>query len=342
MKYFLSLIALLSFTAFSQPGLKPQKADSCYKRGAQAGKKRFAEWECGKLAGVVDCNEKLELDPQSNTVLVASSHQPFTGRCETCHMNGLLERRVTFVNGKTEGSDTTTFKSGCPMVIRTHVQGVEHGQWTYFYDSLARPAWVQNYSMGLMHGEQVYFNRRGDTTKYEYYIDGVLNGKKLSFDSKGRRMKEVTYRKGIMDGPFLVYNGEGKIIEELTYKDGKKNGVFKYYYDDGTLLKTENWNMDVRNGEFKTLYYEGTLQTLEVYRKGQKEGWFEERYPDQKVKRKALYKKDILVEEHVFDEYGKETYTFGGQAKGGAEDDAMPVSGKKKKEKEKKPAAEGK
>ncbi|MFN6076612.1 MAG: hypothetical protein ACK46Y_13690 [Fluviicola sp.] len=69
-----------------------------------------------------------------------------------------------------------------------------------------------------------------------------------------------------------------------------------------------------------------------------REGWFEERFPDQAVKRKALYKKDVLIEEHVYDEEGREISSFGGTTNSGTEDDAMPNSkkDKKKKKKEKK------
>ena len=138
-------------------------------------------------------------------------------------MNGILERRVTFVNGKTSGIDTTYYASGCIMVIRNHVQGEENGQWTYFYDSTATVAWEMNYSVGQQNGSQVFYSpakkvgandfRQGDTTKYEYYINGVLNGKKISFDGKGKRTKQATYVNGLLEGPFLVFNSEGKIIE---------------------------------------------------------------------------------------------------------------------------------
>jgi len=98
------------------------------------------------------------------------------------------------------------------------------------------------------------------------------------------------------------------------------------------LLMTESWDNGVKNGEFKTFYYQGHLQVLETYKKGIKEGKFQEFYPDQKPKRLAVYVKNVLVEEHLFDELGNETHTFGGGAKSGAEDDAMPT----KKEKGKK------
>jgi antitoxin component YwqK of YwqJK toxin-antitoxin module len=445
MKLFSVLALLLTGTAFGQPPIPVVKKDSCYKQADARKKQRFPEWECGKLAGVVDCNEKLELDEGSNTVITASGKQPFSGTCETCHMNGLLERRVKFVNGKQDGIDTTKYATGCLMVIRSHVQGVENGHWTYFYDSLGTVAWEQNFSMGQKHGPQIYYSRKekasmGDTVKFETYTNGILNGPKITYDSKGKRQKMATYVNGLLEGPFLIYNPQGQIIEELNYKQGKKNGVFKYYYDDGKLLRTENWSMDAKNGEFKTFYYDQTLQTLETYKKSSnndpekrmdgevyecstkqtaeeiykmlnenmtakqireklseesgvnittgksinpdltpglegkkleggvnkpyelksnkkyyvvkvnrisslaqpevREGWFEEYYPDHKPKRRALYKKDVLIEEHVFDENGRETKTFGGEAKAGNEDDAVPTGGKKKKSKKPKKAKE--
>lgn len=331
MKQIVFFLSLLSFTAFGQI-TKPVKKEEkpCYDKSARNGGKRYTEWECGKLAGVVDCNEKLELDPQSNTVMSASSHKPFSGTCETCHMNGILERRVKFVNGKTEGVDSTTYSSGCLMVIRSHVGGVEHGKWSYYYDSTNYKAWEMNYNLGQLHGDQIYFSKRGDTTKLETYVNGVLNGQKVSY-WKGKRSKVVTYKNGLMNGPFLVYNEKDTIIEEINFRDGKKDGVFKYYYEDGKLLRTENWTMDVKNGEFKMFYYDGSVQKIETYRKGVREGLFEERFADKKVKRRSIYKKDVLIEEQVYDEQGRLVSSVGGQQKGGAEDDAVPTGDKKKK-----------
>jgi len=341
MKILAILAVLFSFSAFSQDiKVKPERKN-CYDKADALKKKRFAEWECGKIAGVVDCNEKLEMDEASNTVLTASMKKPFSGTCETCHMNGLLERRVTFVNGKTNGIDTTKYATGCLMVIRNHVMGSPNGVWTYYYDSTEIPAWEMQYAVGELNGVQVYYNKAGDTTKLETYNHGILNGAKVAYGANNKRVKQTNYVNGLLEGPFLIFNKDQKIIEELTYKQGKRNGVFKYYYDDGTLLRTENWTMDVKNGEFKTLYYQGHLQSIETYKKGLKEGLFEERFPDQKLKRRAIYKKDVLVEDHVYDEQGRETYTFGGTANTGAEDDAVPTGDKKKKpakvKKEKKP-----
>ncbi len=422
-------------------GLQPK--DSCYKKLDDRRKNRFAEWECGKIAGVVDCNEKLEMDPNTGIVITSGNKKPYSGQCETCHMNGVLERRVTFVNGKTEGVDTTYYKNGCIMAIRSHVQGVENGKWSYFADSCQIPIWEKNYSVGQLNGPQLTYSVRKsagkwkvDTVRFENYINGVLNGKKFSY-TNGKRTKEVNYVNGLLDGPFLLYNSEGTIIEESNYKQGKKHGIFKYFYDDGVLLKTEVWDMGSKNGEFKTFFYEGEIQSIENYKKsngkpgnyiyaeiyecftekdaqavygllreksselrkkvfedyvnrgaatyydekqieqkqrdflaGQKlgdsinapyshkgkfyvvnlykreslvkneykNGWFEERFPNKKIKRRALYEKDVLIEEHVYNENGTETRTVGASKTSNKEDDAMPTvdGGKKKKEKKKK------
>lgn len=431
MKNNILFLAFLSINLISLSQFEKIEKKECYQKSSDRKGKKFVDWECGKVAAIVDCNEKLELDEGSGMVLTASSGSPFSGTCETCHQNGILERRVTFVNGREQGSDTTTYESGCWMVVRNHINGKENGKWSFFYDSTGREAWEMNYYAGEKHGKQLFYNRRGDTTLFENYLNGVLHGvKKTYFKDSGKVEKVAMYTKGLLNGPYLVYNKQGKLIQKLNYKEGKKDGTFTYYYDDGTLLRTENWSMDAKNGEFKTFYYQGNLQTLESWKKGDnkeeayfsfdvyectsmdeakkiaeklsakipskkimtdyenssdvklieerlidqndrtylkgqklirgvneiykykdkyyvvlgidrqvivkreyKEGWFEERFPDQKMKRQALYKKDVLIEEHVFNESGKEIHTFGGTSSKGNEDDELPSNKKKGKKK---------
>jgi antitoxin component YwqK of YwqJK toxin-antitoxin module len=331
------VLGFISGFIFAQEDISVgNKKPKCFEKADAQKNKKFVDWECGKIAGIVDCNEKLEFDEGSNTIFSASSGSPYTGRCETCHQNGILERRITFMNGKEDGADTTYYQTGCLMVMRNHILGIENGKWLFFYDSTNYVAWEMNYLLGQKHGRQLFFSPRGDTTLEENYNNGVLNGVKKTYFRDAKLEKEVHYRKGIIDGPFLVYNKEGKLIQSSNYKEGKKNGVFTYNYDDGTLLRTENWIYDIKSGEFKTFYYQGAIQKIENYKRGLKEGWFEDRDSDQIVRRRALYKKDVMIEEHLFDDEGKEISTFGGAAKKGAEDDAMPADSKKKKTKKEK------
>ena len=334
----------VGFEASAQiPEIKQK--DSCYflydKSGNRTNSRRYADWQCGKLVGVIDCNEKLEYDQDADIIynrdLVNSQNagKPFSGTCETCHMNGILARRITFLNGKENGIDTTYYESGCPQVVRSHVQGSESGQWLYMYDSTQYLAWEMNYYLGEKHGKHIFMKKNGDTTKWENYKNGRLDGVKRTYYTDSKIKREVTYKEGILEGSFKIYNIEGVVIEEINYKEGKRDEECKYFYDDGKPLKIENWDMGVKNGEFKIFYYQGHIQESESYKKGKKEGWFTVYYPDSKTKTKALYKKDILIEEHRYDEQGRETYSFGTPTGDESEDDEMPTTKKSKRKKKK-------
>ena len=302
-------IFLLIFTNFFFCQLDKSGKKKCYEGNLKNGQK-YIEWQCGKTPGVVDCNAKIDFDERSKTYISASGGKPYTGKCETCYQNGMRERFMTFLNGKENGTDTTKYISGCPMVIRTHIEGFENGKWMYFYDSTNIVAWEMNYLVGQKHGKFAYFNSLGDTTLLENYAYDQLHGDKRIFYSNGKVKRSIHYTKGIIDGTFISYNKDGKMTEKLNYKVGKKDGLLTYYYDDGTLLKTENWLNDVKHGPFKTFYYQGFLQTLENYKKGIKDGWFEEYFPNKKLRIRSLYKKGVLLEEHEFNEKGKEIRTF--------------------------------
>jgi len=310
---------------------------------------QYATWECGKELGIVDCNRDLSYDEEMDLVFleasdfsnISGSNKPFTGTCESCHINGRKHRRIGFVNGREDGFDTTFYESGCPQVIRSFSMGKENGKWMYFYDSTSYLAWEENYVMTEKDGRQIYFakpirSEEGiyyqDTLKFENYKNGVLHGAKVTYykrdwEGKGGSIKrEVNYNEGVLNGAFKIYNLDGIVVEELNYNMGKKDQQCTYYYEDGTLLKTEVWSNGIRNGKFTTFYYQGHLQKTENYEDGVKEGWFKEYYSDEKLKRRVLYEADVLIEEYKYDESGRQVYVFPQFNAGGAEDDAAPGS----------------
>jgi len=312
----------------------------CYQKAQELRKQGIVLPECGKLAGVIDCNEELEYDQEldlffkkaKDFVRREGSGQTFSGSCETCFMNGLLERRIHFLNGREHGTDTTYYPSGCPQAIRSHLQGVESGTWIYFYDSTNITAWEINYYMGKKHGQVLYLKANGDTTKLESYKNDRLDGIKKEYYKGSKLKSEMSYKDGLLDGPFKFYNKDEMLLEEMNFKGNKKHGTQKYFYEDGVLLRTENWTNDVKTGEFKMFYHQGHIQSVETYdKKGLKDGKFEEYYPTHAPKRIAVYRKDQLVEEHQFDEHGNETFTFGGQLISDSEDDDLPSDQLKKK-----------
>jgi antitoxin component YwqK of YwqJK toxin-antitoxin module len=334
----LVLLLLLLPTLLNAQIPEPNSDEKCYDKAKRVNV-RVNGWECGKLLGVVDCNEKLTFDENSGLILAGNDGTPFTGSCETCFTNGLLERRIKFVNGKEDGPDTTYFRSGCRRIIRNHLQGSENGQWLMYYDSLDQLAWEINYLVGEKHGKSIYFTKDGDTTEWENYSHGLLNGVKRTYYPGTILKKEMTYVNGNLEGPFKYYSQDSTLLDDLNFRAGKKHGTLKYFYNDGNLLKVETWEDGVKNGEFKFFFIQGHVQSVENYKKGLREGEFLDYYPDQSLKRRHVYKKDVLIEDHQFNEEGVEVVTVGKPTNSKPqEDDDAPgtVSEKPKKDKKKK------
>lgn len=328
------------------------------KEAMQKSNSRYVEWECGKDPEIVDCNQALQLDPETERVYTngnandfSTGGQLYTGYCESCHNNGIRKRLVYFQDGLQNGKDTTYYESGCAQVVTSYANGIVNGTWTYYFDSSGYVAWEISYVNDKKHGRSIYFaqfpngkDREGypkftiDTLKIENYVDGVLDGSKKEYYKDSKIKRDVNYKMGRLHGAFKIYGEDGTLLEDLNFENGNKEGEQKYYYDNGAPLRTENWKKAQKEGVFTTFYIQGHIQSSEVYKKGQKHGWFEERFPDNSVKRRALYEKDVLIEEHVFDKYGNEIKTFGVEENANAtEDDAMPTEkGKKKKRKKKK------
>ena len=85
---FFILFALTS-SVYGQIGAIKKK--DCTEKGALRKRNvKYAEWECGKRAGTIDCNEKLSYNEDNNTFLAGIDASPYNGKCETCHNNGLI------------------------------------------------------------------------------------------------------------------------------------------------------------------------------------------------------------------------------------------------------------
>ena len=347
------LVIIISSIVFSQIG--DLRRAPCFSKAAERLGKKYVNWECKDGDNILDCNENLEVDQDSKLVITRETGNLFSGDCETCHDNGLRERLVRFDGGKVDGIDTTYYQSGCPQVVRNHLLGNENGRWTFYNDTSGMVAWHINYLNGEKHGQSIFYRQykigtekykitinnadrfleyaiyQSDTFKIENYTNGILDGPKTDYYLDSRVKTEINYKAGLFDGAYIEYTYEGNVLQERFYEQGIKEGEWKYYYNDGNLLRTEIWKDDLKDGTFKTFYIQGDIQSLETYKNGMKHGDFIDRSPDNKLKRQAFYKKDELIENHVFDKYGNEIETFGGdESKNTSEDDEIPTIKSKK------------
>ena len=307
---------------------------------------------------ILNCNENLEYEERKNKfgeniqlILSKNGGMPYTGICETCFENGQREMRLNIKQGVETGIDTTFYQSGCIMGIRSHIDGIKTGKWSSYYDSTNQLEWELNFKIAtrkdglqitVKNGVHIFIEPNGDTSSLETYQDNLLNGIRKTFYEQGKLHELVSYKKGKIDGQYIEYNFNGKVIAKLNFKKGKKDGLNTFYFEDGVILRSELWEQNAKNGTFTTYYHEGFIKSTENYKKGLKEGWFEDFYQTRKVHIKSLYEKDELIEEHEFNEKGKEIRRFPEIEKEEAEteDDEIEVPTKKgkkeKKEKKKK------
>lgn len=327
-------LLLLLFSCTSLAQFEVEKREPCWYKGARRDSLRYVDFECGKLLGVIDCNTKLMYDEGQNIFFAKGTGAPYTGDCETCHNNGLREHLIHFVNGKEDGIDTTHYRSGCVMVVRSLSLGIKNGRWTYYYDSTARPAWIRNYLNDELYGEQIYFNKFGDTTKWEFYENGVLNGVRREYYLGSKLKKEINYKEGVFDGDYITYFESGKPKLKLHYKEGEKDGKLEYFYDkDAALMRVGYYSKGIKDGAFTTFYVNGNLMSKGFYEKGEKQGVFLEKYANGRVKSKITYEDDKVIAYEKYDSFGRLTEQFPKQT-AGMEDDALP--GKEKKSNSKK------
>jgi antitoxin component YwqK of YwqJK toxin-antitoxin module len=261
---------------------------------------------------VSDCADLVYVDEGTGAVMHKKSGKPYTGICKVCHINGNVEMYLTYQGGRSVGQDTIWYDNGKPNLVRSHDmegQGKEHGTWKFFRED-GSLKWEKNYVMGAEDGESRYYFPDTTIWKIETWSLGQLNGKKQEFYPGNTLKKEIMYLNGEWNGKYITYFKSGMVESEQEYKNGKKIGLSRYYYETGALFYEESHENGLREGETRRFYPKDERKwTVENYKSDMRHGVFEEYYDNEKntPKYKAVYKKDVVVEEHYFDEFGDET-----------------------------------
>ena len=66
---------------------------------------------------VADCNKDLELEQSNNLIYHKRTRKPFTGTCVSYFDNQQMERMVSFLMGKENGTSYTYYQNGQVMVM---------------------------------------------------------------------------------------------------------------------------------------------------------------------------------------------------------------------------------
>ena len=162
---------------------------------------------------------------RNKTYYEVNSNTPFTGVLLTYHQNGLVDERVTFKDGKRDGSREKYFMNGQLMVDSNYKNGKPDGFYeSYWYDG--RPWLKQNWKDGEADGIWETYNK-GRLYTRENYKDDELDGisERYSLEN-GRLISRKYYKNDELDGIAEIYSedGTGTLKYRQNYKDGELLG----------------------------------------------------------------------------------------------------------------------
>ncbi|MFM7005986.1 MAG: toxin-antitoxin system YwqK family antitoxin [Flavobacteriales bacterium] len=263
---------------------------------------------CPKANLVKNCQESVAFDDENNTYLLRKDYAtPYNGSCVSCYASNIVEEKLTFSNGKRQGTDTSFYKTGCIQAIQTYQLGKEQGATYIYFDSTNHVQFEIWYQSGLLHGPSIQFSKAGiqDTLMYKHYKNGKLDGPQRSYFSNGKVRKVSNYKDGFSEGAQITYNNNGQKESEIYFKAGKKQGTWNYYFDSGKVARTENWKEGKKNGEFITYDELGKVMQKEKFALDLPIGLHQTFYADGKLNYSCTYSsKGEKIEEYVIDQYG--------------------------------------
>ncbi|TAG55780.1 MAG: toxin-antitoxin system YwqK family antitoxin [Cytophagales bacterium] len=141
-------------------------------------------------------------------------------------MNGKLNSEGSFFNGK------------------------YHSEWKYYHESNGKIQKIENWNLGVLHGESREYYPNEKIEKYFKYKNGVYHGLHYAYFEDGSIKKKGYYLNGLPEGTWQIFSGKNLLSEEGYYQQGLQNGWFKLYDELGKLtsegsyidgIKQDDW-----------------------------------------------------------------------------------------------------
>lgn len=295
---------------------------------------------CGVKRDIVDCSEKLQFKKDGEFAYNKTTGKPFTGTCESCHFNGKVDTRITYLEGWIHDTIVSYYKSGNMRFMYIYNYGVKTGEWKTYYDSVVKSdlggkarqllSMVATYENGEYNGQVITYEIDGSVIKEENYVMGLKHGLSITYfpleDGQAidqqKPKKESNYEYGVLSGPFKIYTQPDSLLIEQNYLAVKqkkmykslKDGKFTAYYPNGQEKQIEHYSKDVKDGQFIWYFSDGDVEKEEFYKKGKPDGtwiiYFSKDKFDKtpKLKMEIVYKNGKLISKVEWDRFGEVVY----------------------------------
>lgn len=248
----------------------------------------------------------------------------FNGKIDEIIVENKLNNRATIYDLKVNG-DTVS--------IKEFTGGKKDGK-VIFYDnsdSVSFISDIESYAMDKKYGSFIEYNSSGLIIDSCFYVNDTIVGKRFYYHDNGSIDLIKSYKQGQADGEFTSYYDNGAKRSVFTYVNGDLVGDYISYYEDGSKKSFEVYVNGKEQGESYGYYRSGKIRYKYLYDNGEKNGlaikydtlnrvtWSAnykydnidgellDYWDNGILKRKEIYKDDIMQEGACYDHKGNDT-----------------------------------
>jgi antitoxin component YwqK of YwqJK toxin-antitoxin module len=113
-------------------------------------------------------------------------------------------------------ADLELYENGQTYLDRRYTNDTLNGT-SYAYYGDGKKWSMNNYKMGLYHGDYQLWWPNGQVRLTGHYTDGLEDGEWINFYDNGRIDTRGFYEAGAKKGTWTTYNKEGKLLKETNY-----------------------------------------------------------------------------------------------------------------------------
>lgn len=179
----------------------------------------------------------------------------------------ILQKQVTFVNGKKEGLFLNYYPSGQIGIEGHFISDQIEGEVKSYYEK-GQLYGTRFYQTGLRISRHTYLYPDGKLQLEHSFTNDTLNGLYQTYYPSGKVQESFHYNMGQEDGTYKYYYGNGQLWVEKEYKNGLLMNVIGSFDPEGN--QRDKGNLKDGNGTVNYYTEGGKVYSVQTFKDGKK------------------------------------------------------------------------
>ena len=180
------------------------------------------------------------------------------------------------------------YENNRPLSIGKMENGQREGKFIDI-DKSGKTTAVLNYSKGMLHGEQKYYNNSGAIIEEITFENDVKEGVNTLYFSNGQKQRSQKFVKGKLEGEVTTFFPTGSKRCTTTFVNDALEGDLLCYFQNGNKQMAQKYVAGVLNGPSSYFNEAGDLISSAKYKDGKLEGEVVDYFGQNVLKSKASY-----------------------------------------------------